>query len=924
MAKTELRVVRTAFVVCLAASPLAYAFDTGHHFDATRTVLHERGFGETAIEIAQIYNWLTDYYSISPTSKTPIQGAREVKADVEKLHFDNLFTPREIAVTWGWLIHNLETATREAARDERPEHALILLGIAVHAVQDFYTHSNWVELHPRAPDGPYRCNTYPAVGPPRGVDLHTGMYEDGAGYRDPERPRTEEEHHGDYHDGLNKDSHVRPRWDEAYAFSYCATHEVVAAMERWAEQERPGFWKTVREYTYGVDGALSGSLDGVRPKTIEMSLKAVHDLSMWAEGFGEDGHWKGNHSGSKRFFAATSAEYVSRGRGPVGNAILKELLHRKLTTNLYSSVPPSSTPKIEPYSLDRRAVIVRVTRIAEKKDLKKLERSVDPRAISRSPDYYAKITIDGQLYLDRTLQDWRDFNAAEQSQDAWVAMHFVDASVTEVPIEIEVWDEDDTSAGGAYKDTQADINPAPGKRSIELRLRLSDGRITGDVESPSGGASSPIITVGERPDKYRAVMTFHVAQQAVGEAGPVWAWAEAPTTKTLASVAALDAYGRTRSGKKLPYADMSDTLGTTTAIPIRGRLIKETLPLDLAAAIPFASISQREMKKATVELVVLDAAGLDLVTLGDVDTDREGYIDTVLTTEPGRLAPGRCIIEVRHEKATIGRLQAHLLDENDRGVVIRSDVDMTYLNTDFEGTQAKMELLNRNAREREALPGMAAVYRALRTGAGGDLDRPLVFISGSPQFFKRTLEAKLDLDGIIHDGVTLKPFKAIAWDAKFEPWKIAGNLGEQVGYKLHALLRGRLEMPPGMSEILMGDDTEADAQIYSLYHRFTSHRISPEAMRARLREMEVEPFWLDRIDLLLDRVLAGLDLESPVKAIYINRTDGAGPHRSGDDWAIPEITVYHAGAEPLIVDLVDKGWAPKSAIAEVKADSKGR
>jgi len=908
----SLRFVLIAVVICVVGSPFGYAFDTGHHFDVTRTVLHEKDFGDTAIEIAQIYNWLTDYYSSSPTTKTPIQGARKVKRDLQTLHFDNLFTPQEIAIAWGWLMQNLETATREAARDDRPDHALILLGIAVHAVQDFYSHSNWVETRPRPVNGAYRCETFLAAGSPQGEDLHTGMFEN-TSYREPERARTRDEEHGSYDYGLNKDSHVRPLWDEAYVFAYCATHEVVAAMEQWSDEEQPGFWETARGYTYGADGTLSGSLDGVRAKKIEMSLKAVHDLSMWIAGKdGADGHWKGNHSGSKRFFAATSAEYVSRGRGAVGNALLKELLHRKLSTNLYASVAPPATPEIESYSLDRRAVIVRVTRVAEKDDLKTLERSVDPRAISGRPDYYARITIDGQLYLDRTLQNSKDFDSAREGQAAWVAMHFVDASVTEVPIEIEVWDEDDTSADGAYKDTRADINTTAGKRTISFQFRLSDGQLSGDVEALSGGEASPITTAGERPDKYRAVMTFHVAQQAVGDAQPTWTWAVDHPPKPP-----VDAYSRSRPGKARPYADMSDTLGTATAIPIRGRLVKEKHPVDLAEAIPRSGISQNEMKIAAVEFVVLDASGSDLLALGGVKTDKEGYIDTTLAVGADRLEPGRYVIEARHEDSTVGHLRAHLLREDARSLVIRSDVDMTYLNTDFESTRAKMDLLNQNAREREALPGMAAVYRALRTGAGGDVDRPLIFISGSPRFFKRTIEAKLDLDGIVHDGVTLKPFKSIAWDAKFKPWKITSNLEEQVGYKLHALMRGRLEMPPGMSEILLGDDTEADYAIYSLYHRFTSRQMTPEELRARLAEMKVEPFWMERIDPLLTEVLARLDTPSPVKAIYINHTDNPNPHDSVDNWAIPGVMLYHSGAKPLVIDLAEKGLVPESAVDEV-------
>ena len=122
----------------------------------------------------------------------------------------------------------------------------------------------------------------------------------------------------------------------------------------------------------------------------------------------------------------------------------------------------------------------------------------------------------------------------------------------------------------------------------------------------------------------------------------------------------------------------------------------------------------------------------------------------------------------------------------------------------------------------------------------------------------------------------------------------------------------------------MGDDTEADFAIYALYHRLTSRQMSPEAMRARLREMNVEPFWLDRIDPLLTRVLAHLDTPSPVKRIYINRTDRPSPHDSVDDWAVPGILLVHSGAEPLIRDLVDKGLAPETAVREVVAEMNRR
>jgi hypothetical protein len=81
--------------------------------------------------------------------------------------------------------------------------------------------------------------------------------------------------------------------------------------------------------------------------------------------------------------------------------------------------------------------------------------------------------------------------------------------------------------------------------------------------------------------------------------------------------------------------------------------------------------------------------------------------------------------------------------------------------------------------------------------------------------------------------------------------------------------------------------------------------------------MEVDPFWLARIESLLPLVRDRLDPPSPVKAIYIHRTTDAPPD---GEWNVPGITRYHTGAGPLLQDLVRRGLVPRSAFNEV-ADS---
>src|SRR4051812_9881856 len=143
--------VLAALALLLAPRP-ALAFDTGHHSDLTREALAPEGFGDTAIEAAQLQNWFTDYYS----SSNPLSG---YKSEADLLHFDNLFTTDALRNYWGRFKVNAKSAAQDAAKSGDTVKLLTVIGVSLHAVQDFYTHSNWVELHPRAAGGPYRTET---------------------------------------------------------------------------------------------------------------------------------------------------------------------------------------------------------------------------------------------------------------------------------------------------------------------------------------------------------------------------------------------------------------------------------------------------------------------------------------------------------------------------------------------------------------------------------------------------------------------------------------------------------------------------------------------------------------------------------------------------------------------------------------------
>ena len=463
-----------------------YAFDTGPHFDLTRSVLSERGFSDSAIKIAQVENWLTDYYSATPTAR----GAE--RDDLEKLHFDNLFTTAETVRYWGWFMNNLREATRQAAKDNDPLAMLATLSMALHASQDFYSHSNWVELHPRAPGAAYRTETFLGAGLaglPANVQLVTGKY--------PENRKdapARAEPHGNYESGLNKDSPVRPHWDEAYVFAYCASHELVETMEQWSQEANPGFWKRVQEY----------SLTPTEQKSLEYDLRAVRNMSMWIDAKDENGHWKGNFSGVQRFFSAFSSKWIGKSNSIFVKQIADRKLQKRLVGHLYSEssmVAPSLSFKPKRFALARRAVLVRTTLIKEKDDDGRLELGIDPGG---KPDFYALVRIGAQEYGDRVLQDRREFS------NPWFEIHFVDAKAATVPIHFAVWDEDDIDADGDYKDNHIDINPIAKQRDLEFVLRVIDDQLSGDVTGVHNSIPKAFTVAGAKPDNNRAVMMAYV------------------------------------------------------------------------------------------------------------------------------------------------------------------------------------------------------------------------------------------------------------------------------------------------------------------------------------------------------------------------------------------------------------------------------
>lgn len=363
-----------------------------------------------------------------------------------------------------------------------------------------------------------------------------------------------------------------------------------------------------------------------------------------------------------------------------------------------------------------------------------------------------------------------------------------------------------------------------------------------------------------------------------------------------------------------PFADMYNSTSSVDVLALRGRIIEEDPDdnYDLTTT-PLGQVTQDEMKNEDVEIALF--AGDRTFLLGSVTTDDEGYLDTQFDISGLNLEPGRYTLEVRIDSKRIGTSLATLLSKTRTTPVVRSDVDLTYLQTDFQSSTAMLSLLNEEASEKTAMPGMVPVYRGIR----GDDEVPVTFLSGSPKFFKRSIESKMVLDMVDQDGVVLKPFKDITASHLLDlSWtSIIPDLKEQVGYKMYWLLKLRQLLPASTPEILMGDDSEADFVVYNIYYRFMAGELDVASLQDELKAVHVTELWLGDIDQLARSVDRSGDA-APV-AIYINDTDATGDAFDIRDWVIPGITRYHRGAWPLALDMQEEGWLGSDEVEQAHA-----
>ncbi|NLE85332.1 MAG: hypothetical protein GX607_02925 [Myxococcales bacterium] len=167
-------------------------------------------------------------------------------------------------------------------------------------------------------------------------------------------------------------------------------------------------------------------------------------------------------------------------------------------------------------------------------------------------------------------------------------------------------------------------------------------------------------------------------------------------------------------------------------------------------------------------------------------------------------------------------------------LVTRWDLDKTYLRTEFHTLGDLLRAALERPDQKRAVPGAARLLREL-----AHVGARIHILSGSPRQMRRAIAERLSLDGVFYDELTLKPNLQNLLHLRFRALK------DQLSYKLPALLEARMRerhvlgVPP-CPEILLGDDSEADAFVYSLYADLCSGRVDMEQLETVLHAGRVD------------------------------------------------------------------------------------
>jgi phosphatidate phosphatase APP1 len=196
---------------------------------------------------------------------------------------------------------------------------------------------------------------------------------------------------------------------------------------------------------------------------------------------------------------------------------------------------------------------------------------------------------------------------------------------------------------------------------------------------------------------------------------------------------------------------------------------------------------------------------------------------------------------------------------------IVSDIDDTVLESHVTSRWKMLRTLaTSNALTRKPFAGVAALYRALQAGAGGDEGNPVFYVSSSPWNLHAMLREFLAVQDLPAGPLMLKDFGDHTLFA----------LSEHGGHKLERIeeVFGAF---PELPFMLIGDSGEQDPEIYAEVVRRHPQRVKA----IYIRSVDTSPGRLAAIDTLIASVR-----DSGAQLVLVPDSEFAAVHAAGEGW----------------------------------------
>lgn len=409
--------------IALSAAAAAQAFNTAAHYDISHDVFSAEGFSSHAIKAVQASNFFNDLYEQDTSNSysghvtwfssfgdfignlltlfRKENWSQRVVDSAEHLHFDSsdpIDNTAQAEAEWTRLSRATKQMLRFYAGKKDVEGVLCVMGSSLHAVQDFYSHTNWVEPQgSRARDG-FSGPGWAKIGTfgtnPTWFDVPAAERNKFNIYS--QIPTGGQKvTHGDWDQSpsgtgtlaMQKDSAGRPHYRDAYITAWFATRQWLRAMKVWMNDDV--MWNRARSYVTTNPAALNHDANGAF-------------LLSWLAG-----NWNGNTGkrAPKVEIAAGGIHYFeSRGRTAFRQKFEDTIVHLAHPTPAVSETPVASSGGFGAGVEFVEMVVEHISQIDD------IDGGDIPLLGENDADWYTKGDLAGQGFISSLINGTNTYN----------------------------------------------------------------------------------------------------------------------------------------------------------------------------------------------------------------------------------------------------------------------------------------------------------------------------------------------------------------------------------------------------------------------------------------------------------------------------------------------------------------------------------